>query len=118
MLLATALLQTAEPAGSQGSQSNVTGVPTSAFLNFGAIGLVALLCVSATVYMFLTLQRERNKYTADLKASEDAHREEMKALVERYIAASNTHVKEYHALADKITAVLESLTRRVERRGR
>jgi hypothetical protein len=91
---------------------------TGSLINYGALGVLCILCVCSTVYLFRMLMRERAKYMAESKATEIAHREEMKALVERYIATSNAHVKEYHVLADKITAVLESLTRRVERRGR
>lgn len=93
---------------------------------YGPLGTLALVGLYAAAKMFYVLQAERQEYDQRLDQLNTAHREElqkiggehkaeMQAMIERYIRTTTSQVEQYHTLADKISAVLASLTHRVRR---
>ena len=75
------------------------------FTVYGPLGLLALAGGLAAVHMFRVLQEERK-----------THKVEMQAMVDRFIQTTTTMQQQYHSLAEKLQASLDSLGRFLERR--
>jgi hypothetical protein len=99
---------------------------TEALTVYGPLGIMALIGLLIAGKLFRVLQQERdgwNQEAAKLNATHKAeiqriateHKAEMQAMVDRYIQTTTSQVEQYHNLADKIGAVLSSLSSRVRR---
>ncbi len=77
---------------------------TEALTVYGPLGLWA----GAATYAAVKLFRE-------LRAAEDRHRIEMRALIDREIERSKTIVEQFHSVVDKLREVFDRLERRVRR---
>lgn len=91
---------------------------------YGAWALV-VICFSTIVYLFLALSRARDAHAAALEAHTEeikelnaAHKKEMEVILNRLIDTSTAQVREYHTLAEKISTIVDSLSRRLDRGGR
>lgn len=95
---------------------------TATALQYGALGLMTVSAGAIIKTLWKSLSDERLARTADavthrkeLDACNATHKAEMAALVERLIVASSTMTGEYHTLAERMTSVLESLSKKLER---
>jgi len=82
---------------------------------YGPLGILAGVGFFASLKMFRTLCEERTAKDRELQKVTIEHRTEMQAMIDRYIRTTTSQVEQYHNLADKIGAVLESLTQRMRR---
>jgi hypothetical protein len=104
--------------------ADVPGAGTAEWLReYGPWALV-VVCFSVIAFLFAALGKSRDAHakvladhTAEIKAINEAHKKEMSGIVDRLIETSTTQVREYHALAEKIALVVDSLTKRLGDRG-
>lgn len=89
---------------------------------YGPWALV-VVCFSTIIYLFAALNKARDAHAAALEAHTDEikslnaeHKREMEVILNRLIETSTTQVREYHVLAEKISAVVDSLSRRLDNR--
>jgi hypothetical protein len=94
-------------------------VVTAKLVVYGPLGILALVGLTAAVWMFRLVISERKAHAEEVKALNEVNRnlneENKKALVaweERYIAKAETWMQQYHELAKSMNAVLESFTKR------
>ena len=78
---------------------------TKAFLYYGPLGLAALIFLLAAI-----------RFYRDKEAAAKAHAKEMRAMEERYITKAETWMEKNHELAASINQVLESISKRYDRR--
>jgi len=78
---------------------------SNAFLVYGPLGLIALVSLLAAI-----------RFYRDKEAAATAHAKEMRAMEERYIAKAETWMERHHELAASINQVLESISKRFDRR--
>ena len=89
---------------------------SNAFLVYGPLGLVALVSLLATVRFYRDKETAAKNHAATLATERDAHAKEMRAMEERYIAKAETWMERHHELAASINQVLESISKRFDRR--
>ena len=105
--------------------AEVPGASTAEWLReYGPWALV-VVCFSVIGFLFRALSNARDAHAEALKAHteevkelNEGHKREMEQIVNRLIETSTTQVREYHLLAEKISSVVESLTKRLDRSGR
>jgi hypothetical protein len=78
---------------------------SNTFLYYGPLGLVALVSLLAAIRFYL-----------DKEKAAKAHAEEMRAMEDRYITKAETWMEKNHELASSINQVLESISKRYDRR--
>ena len=83
---------------------------------YGPLGIMAFVGITAAIYMFRVLGRERKAHTEQLALVHKEHKAEMQAMVERYISTTTTQIEQYHNLAEKLQGMIESIARRLDRR--
>ncbi len=90
---------------------------------YGAWALL-VVCFGVIVFLFRAYTKARDDHEVALTAHTEAiklltaeHKKEMGEIVDRLIETSTTQVREYHMLAEKITSVMESLSKRLESKG-
>jgi len=95
---------------------------------YGPLGLLALIGLVATIHMFRLLTKERAE-AADVQATLASdhkkelhtmiteHKAEMQIMVDRYIQTTTTQINQYHSLAEKLHTMVESIARRLDRKG-
>lgn len=99
------------------------------FLDNGVLGAVALLAILAAIYLFRLLTKERERHIAATTAKDEAHASEKKqlqesyeeklnALIDRIVEEADKQHAEDRELLDKLTAALESVSKRAEVLGR
>ena len=117
------------------SPTDVPGTATAEWLQqYGPWALV-VVCFSVILFLFRALSTARDthesglsSHTEEIKAIGAAHTEEIKSIgaehkremeviLNRLIETSNTQVREYFQLAEKVTAVIDALSRRIEGRS-
>lgn len=113
------------------SMQEVPSIPggEASWFNQGVLGLVVLLTIAAIVALWRQLLKERTSHKKEMTEQTDSckkelvdmtdlHRRELRELRDRFIEQTTMQVRDYHTLAEKTTSVLDSLARRVDRRGR
>jgi hypothetical protein len=85
-------------------------------VNYGALGILSLVLLLGCVHLFRTLTTAREKHMAEIKELNATHRAEMTIMIDRYIATANTQVQQYHQLAEKMNAVLDAFSRKLDYR--
>lgn len=90
---------------------------TEALTVYGPLGILALVSMLAAGHMFRVLIKEREKHNQQFEALTKDHRAEMKAMLDRHIETTTTQITRYHDLADKLHAVIDSIARRIDRKG-
>lgn len=83
-----------------------------------------VVCFGVIIFLYRELAKQRSeqiacldKHAKELKDLGEAHKEEMGAVLNRLVETSTTQIREYHGLAEKITTVVDTLSKRLEGRG-
>lgn len=85
----------------------VRSVPPSIdFTVYGPLGLLTLMCVYGMIHVWRARERDR-----------EAHQAEMRAMVDRYVAHTETSSERYQTLARELYQLLESVERNRRPRG-
>lgn len=84
---------------------------------YGPLGALAVIGIGAAVHMFRVLTRERREHTERLAQLQTEHKAEMQTMVDRYIETTSTTHEKYHGLAERLHALVESLSRKIDRRS-
>lgn len=103
-------------------------------VQYGALGTLTIAATTTAGILWKKLQAEQQgrrldaeahakkieelftAYTKRLDEITATHKAEMNVLLERLIEGNATLVREYHGLAERITLVLDSLSKKFERR--
>lgn len=89
---------------------------SNAFLVYGPLGLVALVSLLAAYRFYLDKEKANKEHAETLAAERDQHAQEMRAMEDRYITKAETWMEKNHELAASINQVLESISKRYDRR--
>jgi len=90
---------------------------SNAFLVYGPLGLVALVSLLATIRFYRDKEAEAKAHAATLACEREQHALEMRAMQDRYITKAETWMEKNHELASSINQVLESISKRYDRRA-
>jgi hypothetical protein len=89
---------------------------SNAFLVYGPLGLIALVALLAAIRFYRDKEKAAETHAEILAAERDRHAKEMRALEDRYITKAETWMEKNHELAASINQVLESISKRYDRR--
>lgn len=89
---------------------------SNAFLVYGPLGLISLICLLAAIRFYRDKERAAEAHADALATERDQHAKEMRAMEERYITKAETWMEKNHELASSINQVLESISKRYDRR--
>lgn len=89
---------------------------SNAFLVYGPLGLVALVSLLATVRFYRDKEAAAKEHATTLATERAKHAQEMRAMEDRYITKAETWMEKNHELASSINQVLESISKRYDRR--
>lgn len=87
-----------------------------AFLVYGPLGLICLIMLYIAFRLYKDLTAERERHTKEMNAERERHAQEMRELEERYVTKAETWMDKNHELAKSINQVLESVSKRYDRR--
>jgi hypothetical protein len=85
------------------------------FLVHGPLGVMALVAGWIAWRMYKDNAKLREDHNERLVKLTEDHKNEMKALEERYITKAETWMAQYHELARAQTSVMDSIERRFQR---
>ncbi len=89
---------------------------SNAFLVYGPLGLVALISLLAAVRFYRDKEAATKEHAETLATERDQHTTEMRVMEERYFTKAETWMEKNHELAASINQVLESISKRYDRR--
>lgn len=85
------------------------------FLVHGPLGVMAMVAGWIAWRMYKDNGKLRDEQKETLAKLHEDHKNEMKALEERYITKAETWMAQYHELARAQTSVMDSIERRFQR---
>ena len=86
------------------------------FLIYGPLGFIALISLLAAIRFYRDKERAAEAHADTLATEREQHAKEMRAMEERYITKAETWMEKHHELAASINQVLESISKRFDRR--
>jgi len=89
----------------------VDQISSQLFLH-GPLGILCVVLLGACVYLYLNKDKREREYQAEIRQLQEAHREELKVMMERHIAKSDSWNDKYSQMAGQFNAVVESLEKR------
>jgi hypothetical protein len=87
-------------------------VVTAKLVVYGPLGILALVGLTAAVWMFRLVIAERKAHAEEVRSLNEENKKSLMAWEERYISKAETWMQQYHELAKSMNAVLESFTKR------
>lgn len=79
---------------------------------YGPLGVICVILLGGCVYLYLQKDKREREYQAEIRQLQDRHRDELKIMMERHIAKSETWNDKYSQMVGQMQAVVESLEKR------
>lgn len=95
----------------------------AALVDYGALGILALLAVSAIAVIWKALRHEQSqhlatvqRFAAEIRALQESHQEQLDTLTDRMLQTQESTAEKYHTLAAAQGNLLEAMARKLEKR--